>query len=109
MRVRVGGEGVPVLFVHPALMNGHVWDDVVARTAGIRPVLPDLPLGAHGPAMERDADLSLPAMARMLVAALDHLGIERAVVVGNDTGGRGRAAVRGGPPRPGSRPAPALL
>lgn len=87
LRVRVGDEGVPVLFVHPALMNGHVWDDVVARTDGIRPVLPDLPLGAHGPAMERDADLSLPAMARMLVAALDHVGVERAIVVGNDTGG----------------------
>jgi pimeloyl-ACP methyl ester carboxylesterase len=50
-------------------------------------VLPDLPLGAHGAPIESDADLSLPALARMLVSVLDHLGVEQAVVVGNDTGG----------------------
>jgi pimeloyl-ACP methyl ester carboxylesterase len=90
LRVRVGGDGVPVLFVHPALMNGHVWDDVLDsldRADAITAVLPDLPLGAHGAPIEPDADLSLPALARMLVSVLDHLGVEQVVVVGNDTGG----------------------
>jgi pimeloyl-ACP methyl ester carboxylesterase len=91
LRVRVAGGGTPVLFVHPALMNGHVWDDVVAHADGIADgitaVLVDLPLGAHGARIEPDADLSLPALARMLVAVLDHLGVGQAIVVGNDTGG----------------------
>ena len=87
LRVRVRGDGVPVVFVHPALMNGHVWDDVLECTDGIRAVLPDLPLGAHSGSIEPDADLTLPALARMMVAVLDHLGIGEAIIVGNDTGG----------------------
>jgi pimeloyl-ACP methyl ester carboxylesterase len=85
--VRVRGDGVPVVFVHPALMNGHVWDDVLECADGVRAVLPDLPLGAHSGSIEPDADLSLPALARMMAAVLDHLGIGEAIVVGNDTGG----------------------
>ena len=53
----------------------------------VRAIVPDLPLGAHTVALRRDADLSPPAIADLLVELLDALNIEEAVIVGNDTGG----------------------
>jgi pimeloyl-ACP methyl ester carboxylesterase len=94
IRVRYRGPSdgaVPVLFVHGAFTNGHLWDGVIAELvrSGRVPdlVAPDLPLGAHHRPLEPDTALTLPAVAEMLVAVLDALGLDRVVVAANDSGG----------------------
>lgn len=82
------GTGEPVVLVHPFLTNHLHWRKVVPLLEGdMRCVVPTLPLGAHESAMRPEADLSPPGLARIVVEFLDALGIERATLVGNDTGG----------------------
>jgi pimeloyl-ACP methyl ester carboxylesterase len=82
------GEGRPIVLVHGVLVNANLWRKVVPELArGNRVVTLDLPLGSHELAMGEDADLTGPGLARIIAAALDRLGLEDAVVVGNDTGG----------------------
>ncbi len=89
VRVRDTGSGPPVLLVHSLLVDGGLYDDVVPRLVarGLRCVVPDLPLGAHDPALLPGADLTPPGLARLLVEVLDALDIDRVAVVGVDTGG----------------------
>jgi pimeloyl-ACP methyl ester carboxylesterase len=88
----VGGQedqhGPAVLAVHGLLLDGRLWDPLAARLDGrVRLVLPDLPLGAHrAPVPDRGA-LTPPVVAQALVDVLDGLGLDTAVLVGNDTGG----------------------
>ena len=49
--------------------------------------MPTLPLGGHTRAMDADADLTPPGLARLLRDFLDAVGAERVTLVGNDTGG----------------------
>ena len=82
------GEGEPILFVHGLLVDGRLWDGVAERLAGrFRCLVPDWPMGSHRIAMDPDADLSPTGMASTIVAFMDALGVERATVVGNDSGG----------------------
>lgn len=86
--VRTSGEGDPLLFVHGLLVDGRLWDGVVERLeASHRCIVPDLPLGSHRTAMSPGADLTPPALADLLAETLDALGIDRATLVGSDTGG----------------------
>lgn len=86
-----GAAGTPVLFVHGAFVNGHLWDGVIdtlgAAAEPLDLIAPDLPLGAHHRPLAADADLSLPAVVEMLGAVLDALGVDQAVVAANDSGG----------------------
>ncbi|HEX2578140.1 MAG TPA: alpha/beta fold hydrolase, partial [Aquihabitans sp.] len=88
--VRLDGDeqGEPVLLVHGALVDGTLWDRIVPALAERHRVIrPSLPIGAHRhPAAHRDL-LHPEALADSLVELLDRLDVERAVVVGNDTGG----------------------
>jgi pimeloyl-ACP methyl ester carboxylesterase len=82
------GEGEPILFVHGLLVDGRLWDGVSAQLAErFRCLVPDWPMGAHLTAMNADADLSPRGQAEIIVAFMDALGLERATIVGNDTGG----------------------
>jgi len=82
-----GGE--PILFVHGLLVNGLIWRKVTPPLAaeGFRTIVPDLPLGSHAIAMEPDADLSIPGVARLVDGFMEALGLESVTIVGNDTGG----------------------
>lgn len=85
--IRRVGQGRTVLFVHGLMVNGHVWDPLIA---GLRDrchmVLPDLPLGGHRTPLDPDADCSLEAhAARVMDIARQLPG--PIVLVGNDTGG----------------------
>lgn len=85
---REAGQGTPLLFVHGALVNSHLWD----RAAGLlsdrfRCILPDLPLGSHPAPMKPGADISPTGIARMISRFRAELGAEDAVLVGNDSGG----------------------
>ncbi len=88
LRYRDLGSGTPVVFLAGLVLHSGFWRRVVpALSQPIRAVMPDLPLGAHTIPLRHDADLSAPAIADLVVKLLDALEIERAVLVGNDTGG----------------------
>ena len=55
-----GGPGRVVLLCHGLLMDGSVWDDVVALSPGLRVVRPTLPFGAHRRALHAELTCPLP-------------------------------------------------
>lgn len=88
-RIIEAGSGPAVVFVHGLGARCDRWAGTVERigAAGYRALTFDLP--GHGLAAKggEDAPADVPAMARYLVALLDHLGIEQAVLVGTSLGG----------------------
>jgi pimeloyl-ACP methyl ester carboxylesterase len=88
IRYRESGEGEPIVFLHGVLVNGLLWRNVVPELAGsFRCIVPDLPLGAHEPAMREDADLTPPGRAQLVADFLEALDLRDVTLVGNDTGG----------------------
>ncbi|MDP8942507.1 MAG: alpha/beta hydrolase [Actinomycetota bacterium] len=88
IRYRERGSGEPIVFIHGLLVNGLLWRKVVTELEdGFRCIAPDWPLGAHGVAMNPQADLSPPGMARLIAHFIARLELDRPTVVGNDTGG----------------------
>jgi len=83
------GAGPPIVLVHGVLVNGRLWRKVVPPlvAAGFRCIVPDWPLGSHGEPMRVDADLSPPALARLVADFLAALDLDDVTLVGNDTGG----------------------
>src|ERR1700712_476310 len=82
------GVGPVIVLVHGLLMDESLWTATVAALAGDhRCVVPVLPLGAHRIPMRADADLSFPAVARLLGEFLERLDLRDVTLVGNDTGG----------------------
>jgi pimeloyl-ACP methyl ester carboxylesterase len=88
IRYRDVGNGPPIVFVHGLLVNGGLWRKVVPLLArDFRCIVPDLPLGSHAIPMRPDADLSPPAVARLIADLVAALGLDDVTLVGNDTGG----------------------
>ena len=88
IRYREAGAGPPIVFVHGLLVNGDLWRRVVPGLAGrFRCIVPDLPLGAHAPALPADADLSPPGLARIVADFVAALDLRDVTLVGSDTGG----------------------
>jgi pimeloyl-ACP methyl ester carboxylesterase len=82
------GSGPTVVLLHGLMMDSSLWDGPVAElSADHRCVVPTLPLGAHRRAMNPDADLSLPGIARLVAEILERLDLNDVTLVGNDTGG----------------------
>jgi pimeloyl-ACP methyl ester carboxylesterase len=82
------GTGEPILFVHGLLVNGSLWRKVVPLLAGqFRCIVPDWPLGANEAAMNQDADLSPPGLAKLVTDFITALDLRSVTLVGNDTGG----------------------
>ncbi len=84
-----GGDGPLVVFVHGFFVDGRLWDEVwpAVAAAGYRCVMPNLPLGAHRLPLDEDADRSPTGQARRVGDLVSALGSDRAVIVGNDSGG----------------------
>jgi pimeloyl-ACP methyl ester carboxylesterase len=81
------GEGPVALFVHGVLLNGYLWRNQLARLGDTRRCIA-LDLLAHGHTqIDPQQDVSSTANAVMLGEFLDALEIERADLVGNDSGG----------------------
>lgn len=88
VRYRERGEGEPLVFIHPMILNGDLWRRVVPRLAARhRCITPDWPLGGHRPAMRSDADLTPAGVARLVAELIAALELEQVTLVGNDTGG----------------------
>lgn len=88
IRYREAGEGKPVVFVHGFLVDGRLWSGVVDSLSDrCRCLAPDWPLGAQQVAMNPEADLSPPGLARLIADFLDKLELKDVTIVGNDSGG----------------------
>jgi pimeloyl-ACP methyl ester carboxylesterase len=85
--VEDGKPGAPaVLLIHGLGGSTAWWDPVVPRLAGAcRVIRVDLP--GHGRSAGTAGGYDLPAQARRVGAAMDRLGVSRAVVTGHSTGG----------------------
>jgi len=84
-RRSVGGSGVPLVHIHGFAISG-AYLMPTARLLADRwvNVVPDLP--GYGLSEGRDHVLDIPALAGALLAVLDGLDIEQAVLVGNSMG-----------------------
>ncbi len=83
-----GGDGPVVVLLHGLMMDASLWDQVIDDLAADhRCVAPTLPLGAHRHGMRADADLTLPAIARLVDELLARLSLSDVTIVGTDTGG----------------------
>ena len=81
-------DGEPIVFVHGLLVDSRLWDGVAEGLAGeFRCLLPDWPMGSHELAMDPGADLSPAGHADQIAEFIGHLGLDRATIVGNDSGG----------------------
>ncbi len=85
---RERGTGEPIVFVHGALVNADLWRKVVPGLAkDYRCIAPDLPLGSHTRPLPPDADLTPPALAKLIADLIAALDLDNVTLVGNDTGG----------------------
>jgi pimeloyl-ACP methyl ester carboxylesterase len=88
IRYRDVGEGEPIVFVHGYLVDGRLWTETAEQLASShRCLVPDWPLGAHASAMNEDADLTPPGIARIISDFLDALDLRGVTIVANDSGG----------------------
>jgi pimeloyl-ACP methyl ester carboxylesterase len=88
LRWRSSGDGPPLVLFAGALANGDLWRDVVAALEDrYRCITIDLPLGSHPWPLDAGADRSATALARLMLDCLEHLDVEDATVVANDTAG----------------------
>jgi pimeloyl-ACP methyl ester carboxylesterase len=88
IHVEVTGEGRPVVLLHGFPDTGRLWRHQVEAlsSAGFQVIVPDLRgYGATGKPTDVEA-YSFLFLAGDVVAILDHLGIDRAHVVGHDWG-----------------------
>ncbi len=60
---------------------------MVPRLDVFKRVRLDLPLGSHLEPLPKGADVSPPALADLIAAALEALELDEVTLVGNDTGG----------------------
>jgi pimeloyl-ACP methyl ester carboxylesterase len=82
------GEGRPVVLLHGFPDTGRMWDRVVPGLvdAGFRCIVPDL-RGYGGSDKPDDTGLyAIPFLAGDVLGLLDHLGLDKAHVVGHDWG-----------------------
>lgn len=79
------GTGPVLVLIHGFVMGGSVFREVVDDLARDHRVLvPELPFGGHRLAMPRHADMSAPAMAKMILDFLEALDLTDVTLVGND-------------------------
>ena len=84
-RRSTGGMELPVVHIHGFAVSGEYLMPTARKLAGRRVnVVPDLP--GYGRSASRGYVLDIPALAEALVAVLDVLDIDRAVLVGNSMG-----------------------
>ena len=83
----------PLLLIHGFTASNFVWSEVLLQVAasGFRVIAPDL-VGFGFSGKPKDGLYTIEAQARMIIGLMDHLGIERATLVGSSYGGAVAAA-----------------
>jgi pimeloyl-ACP methyl ester carboxylesterase len=78
----------PILLIHGFTASNFVWNDVflAIADAGFRVIAPDL-VGFGFSGKPTDGEYTIDSQARMIIALMDHLGIESATLVGSSYGG----------------------
>lgn len=80
------GQGIPVVLLHGFPLNGSIWHDQARSLSDqFHTVMPDL--RGHGGSPAPDGNYDMPLMARDVLALMDKLGIEKAVIMGHSMGG----------------------
>jgi pimeloyl-ACP methyl ester carboxylesterase len=81
-------QGPAIILLHGIPSSSYLWKDVIDPLAarGYDVVAPDL-LGYGDSDKRVDADLSVAAQSRYVIALMEQLGIREAAVVGHDIGG----------------------
>jgi len=79
------GDGAPLVFIHGWTANRHRWDHQVAHFSEQRRVV-RLDLRGHGESSGAGVR-TIAELARDVIALLDHLKVERFVLVGHSMGG----------------------
>jgi pimeloyl-ACP methyl ester carboxylesterase len=80
-----GGDGPVVVMIPGLLMDWKQWRKVIEELAPeFRCVSPSLPTGAHWKPMNRDADLSLVGMGRIVTEFLEAAGLRDVTLCFND-------------------------
>jgi pimeloyl-ACP methyl ester carboxylesterase len=80
-----GGDGPVVVLLGGVIMDGSVWDPMVADLSrDHRCIVPTLPLGAHRRPMRPEADLSLAGFGRIAGELLERLDLRDVTLVQND-------------------------
>ena len=75
------------VFLHGVPGSASGWRRVIAQLEGHRTLAPDLRGFGGQPPAAHDDELLAPAQARHVLAAMDHAGFDRVVLVGHDFGG----------------------
>ncbi|PBC65653.1 alpha/beta hydrolase [Streptomyces sp. Tue6028] len=79
------GDGVPLVFVHGWTANRHRWDHQVAHFSDSRRVI-RLDLRGHGESSGSGVR-TIAELAKDVLALLDHMKVERFVLIGHSMGG----------------------
>ena len=81
-------DAPPIILIHGFTASNFVWSDVFLQIAGsgFHVIAPDL-VGFGFSGKPKDGEYTIDAQARMITRLMDHLGIERAMLVGSSYGG----------------------
>ena len=82
-----GGDHVPFLLVHGLASNCRTWEGVACRLSDLGHPVATVDLRGHGQSDKPDEGYDFATLCDDLVAVLDALGFDRAVVAGQSTGG----------------------
>jgi pimeloyl-ACP methyl ester carboxylesterase len=87
--VTIGGQGVPLVFLHGIALSGRAYVRLLSRLAGMGFLVVALDAAGHGvtPNLPRSA-ADLSDRVDLTLRALDALGVRKAVFMGHSMGGR---------------------
>ncbi|MBI1226382.1 MAG: alpha/beta fold hydrolase [Bacteroidetes bacterium] len=77
-------EGLPVILIHGFLEDSRLWDEWLPLLPPRRYIRIDLPGSGNSELLE---NLSIDSMAEAVAAVVEHLGLERFVLMGHSMGG----------------------
>lgn len=81
-------SGMPVLFLHGFMGSATDWSEFVSALADYRCIAIDLPGHGNGSSRELKGRWDIESTAKACIQVLDHLSIERCILVGYSMGGR---------------------
>jgi pimeloyl-ACP methyl ester carboxylesterase len=87
MRWLESGEGYPIVLIHGIPTSPMLWRHVVSQVHGARCLCWEMVGYGESISEGHNRDISVASQASSLLAYLDHLKIERAILVGHDLGG----------------------